>query len=400
MGKQGDFYAIDRRTWALVCNQGMNPAVAYNVLAAFSRADNANTEASTNAIEKYTGISRSRARAAIDDLVASGFVKRTQVGTRPHHELVSYAELPSVKPYDLARLTGWNQDFVGRIKDGNQPAKYHHKDADELVKLGVLLERDGRYIVRPPPDPKPDLIWLPNDLVTGTSKQETPPVERVRQTSDVMCLRLLVDLYHAQNLTDDGGITREVIFKKYVRTKVAEVLPFTIWSFSIADEKRYWIRWGEITNCHKGPTDENGNIDGTIFSQRLEFLTDMGLLEWVRYLAESDRSDAELVHPMGMIAQTSGDTVPTESQPVVPAYKAAMYLLQRTKVAPPPESFLIPALRHQANVAMVGVARLRYRPRTSNASKWYAELVEGCTRWKEHYNAMAEGDFSRIKATG
>ena len=39
-------------------------------------------------------------------------------------------------------------------------------------------------------------VWLPNTLVTGAAN-ETPPIERVRQTRDPMTLRLLVDCYHA-----------------------------------------------------------------------------------------------------------------------------------------------------------------------------------------------------------
>jgi hypothetical protein len=30
---QGDFFAVDRRTWARACDLGLNPAVAYLVLA-------------------------------------------------------------------------------------------------------------------------------------------------------------------------------------------------------------------------------------------------------------------------------------------------------------------------------------------------------------------------------
>ncbi len=400
MGKHGDFYAIDRRTWALVCNRGMNPAVAYNVLAAFSGKDNTNTDASTNAVEKYTGISRSRASAAIEDLVASGFVKRTKVGTRPHHELVSYAELPGVKLYDVTRLETWEQRLVNYVADGGHPTKPQQNRVDKLVDLGVLQKSDGRYIVRPPPDPKPDLIWLPNDLVTGTPKRETSPVERVRQTDDVLCLRLLVDLYHAQNLTDDGGISRGVIFKKYERTKVAEVSTFAVWSFKGKEnEPTVWSHC-EIASPHVVPK-KDGQSDFSGFWTRLRVLEETGLIEWVRYLAESDKPTAELVHPMGMITKPSGTTTPPEETVAPAAYNAATYLLGRINQSQPADSlWLVPALRHQANVTMVGVARLRYRPRTANASRWYAELTAGCAYWKEHYDAMAAGDFSRVKATG
>ena len=55
---RGGFFQIDRRTWARVCDLGMNPAAAYLVQASGTGGDNRTTSWSTNAIEKYTGISR------------------------------------------------------------------------------------------------------------------------------------------------------------------------------------------------------------------------------------------------------------------------------------------------------------------------------------------------------
>jgi hypothetical protein len=69
----GDFFAIDRRTWARVCGLGMNPAVAYLVLARFTGKTNRTTAASVHAIETYTSISRGRARVAIDKLIQCGW---------------------------------------------------------------------------------------------------------------------------------------------------------------------------------------------------------------------------------------------------------------------------------------------------------------------------------------
>jgi hypothetical protein len=50
---------------------GLNPAVAYLVLARGSGADNRTTAWSVNAIEGYTGIGRPRAKKAIDALMTA-----------------------------------------------------------------------------------------------------------------------------------------------------------------------------------------------------------------------------------------------------------------------------------------------------------------------------------------
>lgn len=176
---RGKFFAVDAARWPEVCALGINPAVAYLVLACFSGKDNRSTAASVNAIEKYTGISRGRSRSALEQLIGAGHVQRTRGGSHPR--------------YDLA------------------PAQ------------------EGS---------KPDRVWLPNTLVTGAAS-ETPPVERVRQTRDAMTLRLLIDCYHAQNLREDGGINRSIWWQKYERVRIWERGEWVIWGFSWSGS---WVR--------------------------------------------------------------------------------------------------------------------------------------------------------------
>ena len=50
------FLRIDRRTWAKVCELGMNPAVAYLVLASGTGKGHRGTSWSVQAVKKYTAI--------------------------------------------------------------------------------------------------------------------------------------------------------------------------------------------------------------------------------------------------------------------------------------------------------------------------------------------------------
>src|SRR3712207_50432 len=78
-GGTGDFFAVDRRAWARVCGLGMNPAVAYLVLARGTGGDNRTTKWSAKAVKKYTEISRSRAPLAIAELERAKAVVKTVV---------------------------------------------------------------------------------------------------------------------------------------------------------------------------------------------------------------------------------------------------------------------------------------------------------------------------------
>jgi hypothetical protein len=116
---RGRFFAIDSRICERVYDLGMNAAVAYLVLACGTDRNNSLTEWSIHAIEKYTGISRARADAAVEKLISGNIIRRVNSrDDRPIYEI-----LPS-----------------------------EEKSSGEDV-----------------------VIWLPNALVTGAAN-ETPPV--------------------------------------------------------------------------------------------------------------------------------------------------------------------------------------------------------------------------------
>ena len=91
---RGHFFAIDRRAWAIVCTLGMAAAVSYLVLSRGSGGDQRTTSWSINAIEKYTGIGRPRAQAAVKALERAGLVRLVQKGSRPRYYIVPAHEVP------------------------------------------------------------------------------------------------------------------------------------------------------------------------------------------------------------------------------------------------------------------------------------------------------------------
>lgn len=177
----------------------MNPAVAYLMLARGSGRDNATSSWSVHAIETHTGISRGRAAKALETLVAQGLIRVERSGTRPLYRLPPAHEVPGLDP--RADLTPAEARAVRQARDGHPVTM---SEAERAVAKGWLV-RGAAGVYRLASEPAPDPIFLPNALMTGAAG-ETPPVELVRQTQDPMTLRLLVDLYHAQNLREDGGL--------------------------------------------------------------------------------------------------------------------------------------------------------------------------------------------------
>jgi hypothetical protein len=179
--------------------------------------------------------------------------------------------------------------------DGRQPSTCNQLAiADKLLRDGVL-HRDGRtYIaecVEAPEETNRYLIWLPNQLVTGKVSREPSPVARVRRSGDVMALRLLVDLYHDQNLRDDGGISRRVLMQEFRRDQVGTAQRYNVFAFTPGDYKAR--RTGAAAGHFEG-------ADGSAFFARLSILQNCGLIDFVPHLCESANPDSEIIHPCGL----------------------------------------------------------------------------------------------------
>ena len=215
---RGEFFAVDKQSWVKACELGMPPAVAYLVLANGTGRDNLRTSWSTNAIERYTGIGRKRAKTAIDTLINANLLRRVQEGPHPKYEF-------QFRP----ALDADDRKLFDRILAGKQPRGYKVSVAERLRNRGWLSACDGTFQALEVPSR--ELIWLPNDLVRGLGEGADAPVERVRQTSDVMALRLLVDLYHAHDLRDDGGVGRHVVHGRWEREQVGQQGEYVVWGF-------------------------------------------------------------------------------------------------------------------------------------------------------------------------
>jgi hypothetical protein len=259
--------------------------------------------------------------------------------------------------------------------------------ANELVKKGWLVRPGaGSYTIAPPPAIDPDWIWLPNELVTGAAN-EKPPVELVRQTQDVMTLRLLIDFYHAQNLRDDGGISRRLIWQSFEKRKVGQQAQYVVWGFKSSPKE--WAYLQEPLLCHRRDDLPEGQRAADLFS-RVDRLKKLGLIEWIPHLLESDLPDAEIIHPFGM-----GNTATTEDALGSAGHAAGLAMVTPGQYEWAKRElgtagvWLAPVPEHITNVEMIGVARLRYRPHTSLTAAWWAELQQKGQLFRREYLDLA-----------
>jgi hypothetical protein len=390
---KGGFFAVDSQIWSNVCGLGMNEPVVYLVLARGTGRDNRTTSWSVESIERYTGISRHRA-AAVKNLQARDFTRLLRGGTKPKYELVPFTDLSGADPRPA--LSYPERLAVDRVERGLALSRNCRDQAQRAAKKGWLIEHNGEFAIAPVPEKKPDLIWLPNELVTG-ALGEIPPVELVRQMQDPMTLRLFIEMYHAHNLLEDGGVSRRFMRRSYNRVKVGESAQFTVWGFHGETEQ---VIWGNsLTSPHyrENLTKEEiaaGKNAGVDFFHRTGQLSNIGLIEWMPHLVESDEESGEIIHPLRM-----GRSETIEDRLGRAAYGAGLALVTEGQCSWALENGiqqLVPVPRHIANVQMVGIARLRYRPRTRMTAAWWADLNANTEKHLARYAEIAARRNTRI----
>jgi len=412
---RGGFFAVDRRAWHMACNLGLNAAVAYLVAARGTGGDNRTTKWSTNAIEQRTNISRSRAKAAILGLEAGGLLHRDPASkpSFPKYKLVPAHEVPGCEGCRPPALAGEHArvhaalgtDWTEVPKSAASGSAYSRwgslaprRTANELVKSGhVEVSTDGchfraaRYDVEAAA--RPDWIWLPNALVDGAA-QETAPAEMARQTGNVLVLRLLVNLYGSQILDEDGGIHFRRIRQQYARHKVGEQGPFVVWGF--VPEQAAAFRDALFVAPHFAAA--NDDVKRTAawaeFWKCWNHLLDMGLVEFVAHLVEADTSEGEIIHPVAL--PETGLEVERELARAATLAGAALTTSGQQRWAfDQGVRLLVPIERRKESVQVMGIARLRYRPRTSRTLAFVAREAD----WKAALDRLLEIAATRELAT-
>ena len=402
---RGNFFAIDKRVWAHVCGIGINAAVSYLVLGCFSQKNNRTTSASVNAIENYTTISRGRSQKALQQLIDRGVVTQKKGGTKPQYFLVPAHEVPDLrmeKPFSLSDLE--QVVFKETANSDWRPRSKSERDALKRIKSKGWVRLDADGSIERVEWEAPEWIWLPNTLVMGAGS-EVPPVEKLRQRRDVMVLRLFIDLYDVQNLGEEGGVPRRLLRQEYKRVKMLELREFTVWGFTPEPQG---VTWGnrDIDLHRRDPdsftTEEKAKgANGAVgFFERLDDLERMGLVEWVPHFFEGDDEDAEVLFICGdeLGAPRDGDENATvqngETELGAAAAAASEHLLyiHEDKLecgvweSPPLQA---PVPRQYRDVQVVGIARLRYRPKTSLTASWWAKACRGRERFMPIFDLLS-----------
>lgn len=223
-------FSVNLAAFHDVCSLGMVPACLYLVYARGTGKANTESSWSRKALTKYTSITRGKAKIAQDVLLDSGLVEQQRGGKNP--------------------------------------------------KFKLIFEPEG------------EKVWLPNSFVTLID--ECALLERIRQTGDVQCLRLLVDCYAVSNIADEGGVPYSAFYDGYTKTKIAESGQFDVWGFNQDTTACYTDH--RIVAPHVTPQKESDGNGLRDFFDRVRTLKDVRALEKVPVLF--DAKDGQVIAPL------------------------------------------------------------------------------------------------------
>jgi hypothetical protein len=382
-GAGGEFFAPDRRALDAACRLGLNPLVAYLTITR-GAGSRRTSRWSVDAIERHTGMSRSKAKSAIKSLIEGGLLALAAGGTRPLYEIAA--------PHELAEFRLSPDDrIVFELFDGlNQAriAQRHISTAVDLAYRGILIDKGNRWFSKKHLDvlsEEPQPVWLPNAIVDGASG-EAPPLALLRQMQEVSCVQLFVTLYDCSDLPTEGGVSRQFLYERYQLTKISERGACTIWRFSEGDKQRLATNMSPLSAPFlTGKKDkDSGTID---FWRALAKLEACGLLAFVPHVFESELPEGEILHAYPL--REAGEV--WERGVAVAADVAARSLLdpKQLKWAIENDKYFFPIPSH-INPAVLGVARLRYRPRTRKTAAWLAQSKERSELWQRQYETISQ----------
>jgi hypothetical protein len=391
------FFAIDRGAFRCAAVGGFNSAVAHLIMARGTGRDNRTTQWSVHSIEQHTGISRTNAAKAVKELLDRGIWKKVRDGKHPIYEVVPGNQIPG------GPFTADERVAIAAIRDSKY-VPYGSKAAVEALKArGIIREYGGRRNRSLELDGAeiaaltgPLAIWLPNTLVDGAAG-EVPPIELIRQTRSAPALRLLIELYAVQFLPSFGGVPRELLKQVFERAKVGEQGPFTVWGFrpttymTAAGSLGRLFFTGQINTRDDG-TSYDAGWDAS-FWPAVHTLIDLGLVERVGMLLEGDDNEAEIIHPCAI---RGGE--PAEREVAAAAKMTARGMVTVGQLGWAERNgydLLVPVRRHIANVTMVEVFRLKYRPHTAATAAWYALMQQSTSEFLAKYRAIIEQHAAR-----
>lgn len=164
------FFSISKEDFLRAWDLGLNPALAYLIIAQGTGGDHKTSKWSANAVNKYIGIDWKIAKKAVDKLIENGLMSNFSENSHPRYKL-------------------------------------HLSD-------------------------KSKMIWLPKIIMDGTNNKASA-IKRLKERRDPALTRMFVLLYSHQFMPKYGGVNHELLWRncELHHTKGLEGMDWNCWTY-------------------------------------------------------------------------------------------------------------------------------------------------------------------------
>lgn len=356
-GRGSSFFALGKDVWTVLwtceTTNRLNLISAYLVLLAGTGSDHRLTKWSAKACEQYLGMGKPRARHAIEELIVTGLVKRTEASTK----MMPQYELPTLPLED-------------------------------------------------------EPIFLPVQLVTGLAG-ETPVLRRVRETGDALLLRMLIDLYglieldatHAVPIAalrqSEGHGTDSAAYSTCISTTGAHAV-WAIRPGTTLQANGDWVRHHAVPAKKKG-----GDTDWEPFWERVKLLKQLGAIYYEPWVFDSAALDAEPLMPLDSAGMYDVQEPDDEGKLTRLAFDVSRALTEEQPYLMDSHGdadFFIPLTLHQQAPAVRYVVKLRVEADTPGRRlAWRRRRIlieQRVQAYQQLLNDVADGRFDRPMRLG
>ena len=204
------FFALDVDQFFKIQDKGLGIEEAATYLALMKGTDQTNTisRGGVNSVMRYTGLSRSEAKRAIDNLAREGLVKTLDV-ERARARTVPRFKLP---PHEgRTPLTALEASVVADIEAGRLPATTRDRNTAFRTQQKGWIENLSTGWASVPVSQR--VAYIPN--MFSDMQGQTSPLGRLVQIGEIGPVMSAAELYHRQNLMNERGIPPNLIRAYY-----------------------------------------------------------------------------------------------------------------------------------------------------------------------------------------
>ncbi len=388
------FFTLDVDQFFKIQDKGLGIEEAATYLALMKGTDQTNTisRGGVNSVMEYTGLTRSEAKRAIDNLACVELVEKLDV-ERARAKTVPRFKLP---PHEgRSPLTPLEASVVAEIEAGKQPASTKDKNTAFRAEQKGWIERLSTGWALVPASQR--IAFIPNMFVDAPG--QASPLGRLVQIGEIGPVMLAAELYHKQDLMGERGVPTSMI-RAYYHSSSSITAGASPSGFRLhhLEPGRLYTEKEEEKSFDKAYQPEKFRHGKETFWADLKALDAAHVTEWAIYSANGKPNGEYTFNrpqrPLGVLRNRKHVRNTPEADAAFVSY---MMWCEQDRIAKGSDQFTAEEMgqfwrdyspiiavenAHVSHVEGIGILRMVYRADTENTTQWFRD------RHKERREAL------------